>query len=48
MVTVDPGRTGEVIWRFTKAGKVDVGCLQPGHYDAGMKAVISVGKGGAR
>jgi uncharacterized cupredoxin-like copper-binding protein len=48
MVTVDPGKTGEVVWRFTKAGQVDVGCLQPGHYDAGMKAVIRVGKGGPR
>jgi uncharacterized cupredoxin-like copper-binding protein len=48
MVTVDPGKTGEVVWRFTKAGKVDVGCLQPGHYDAGMKAVVRVVKGGPR
>jgi len=48
MITLAPGKTGEVIWRFTKAGKVDIGCLQPGHYDAGMKAVVRVGKGGSR
>ena len=42
MVTVAPGKTGEVIWRFTKAGKVDFACLQPGHYEAGMKGVVSV------
>lgn len=41
-VTVAPGKTGEVIWQFTKAGKVDFACLQPGHFDAGMKGIISV------
>jgi uncharacterized cupredoxin-like copper-binding protein len=42
MVTVAPGETGEIIWQFTKAGKVDFACLQPGHYDAGMKGLVSV------
>lgn len=42
MVTVAPGKTGEIIWEFTKAGKVDFACLQPGHYDAGMKGVVAV------
>ena len=42
MVTVAPGKTGEVIWQFTEAGKVDFACLQPGHYDAGMKGAIKV------
>lgn len=48
MVSVAPGKAGEVIWRFTKAGKIDFACLQPGHYDAGMKGLVSVaaGKGG--
>ncbi len=41
-VTVAPGKTGEVIWRFTKAGKVDFACLQPGNYDAGMKGIVEV------
>lgn len=45
MVTVAPGKTGEVIWQFTKSGKVDFACLQPGHYDAGMKGAIKVGGG---
>ena len=47
MVTVAPGKTGEVVWQFTKAGKVSIGCLQPGHYDAGMKGLITVGKAAA-
>jgi uncharacterized cupredoxin-like copper-binding protein len=42
MVTVDPGKTGEIIWQFTKAGKVDFACLQPGHFDAGMKGLVNV------
>jgi uncharacterized cupredoxin-like copper-binding protein/Cu/Ag efflux protein CusF len=46
-VTVQPGQTGEVVWRFTKSGQVAFGCLQPGHYDAGMKGVVKVAAGGA-
>ena len=42
MVTVAPGKTGEIIWQFTKAGKIDFACLQPGHYDAGMKGLVNV------
>lgn len=49
-VTVAPGKTGEVIWQFTKAGKINFACLQPGHYDAGMKGAVTVAavKGGAK
>ena len=42
MITLAPGASGEVIWQFTQSGKVDFGCLQPGHYDAGMKGQVSV------
>lgn len=42
MVTLLPGKTGEVIWKFTKAGNIPFACLQPGHYDAGMKGMVSV------
>lgn len=41
-VTVEPGKSGEVIWKFTKDGTVAIGCLQPGHYDAGMKGQVLV------
>ena len=47
MVTVAPGKTGQVIWKFTKAGKIDFACLQPGHYDAGMKGAVAVAAGKA-
>ena len=42
MVTVQPGKSGEIIWQFTKAGNVNFACLQPGHYDAGMKGAVAV------
>ena len=42
MVTVKPGQSGEVIWHFTKATKVDFACLHVGHFDAGMKGSIAV------
>lgn len=42
IASVAPGGTGEVIWQFTKAGKVSFACLHPGHYDAGMKGSVKV------
>ncbi len=42
MVTVAPGKTREIIWQFTRAGKVTFACLQPGHYDAGMKGNVTI------
>ncbi|NDZ15579.1 hypothetical protein C7T35_16955 [Variovorax sp. WS11] len=44
MVTLAAGKTGEVVWQFTKPGKVDFACLQPGHYDAGMKGAVNVAR----
>lgn len=41
-VTVEPGQSGEVVWKFTRTGAVDFACLHPGHYDAGMKGQVKV------
>jgi uncharacterized cupredoxin-like copper-binding protein len=41
-VSVEPGQTGELIWQFSKAGKFDFACLQPGHFEAGMRGNIVV------
>ena len=41
-VTVAPGKSGEIIWQFTHAGQVAFSCLQPGHYEAGMKGAFNV------
>ena len=40
--SVEPGKTGELIWQFTKAGKFDFACLQAGHYEAGMRGNVIV------
>lgn len=43
-VTLAPGKQGEIVWQFTKAGAVNFACLMPGHYEAGMKGAIQVGR----
>lgn len=43
-VSVEPGKTGELIWRFTKAGTFDFACLVPGHFESGMVGKIRVGR----
>lgn len=42
MVSVAPGKTGNIIWKFDKAGTVNFACLVPGHWEAGMKGKILV------
>jgi len=42
MAHVAPGKTGTMVWQFTKAGKFYFGCLVPGHFEAGMVGKISV------
>ena len=42
MAHVAPGRSGEIVWQFGKAGEVDFGCLVPGHFDAGMLGKVVV------
>ena len=43
-VTLQPGKEGEIVWQFTKTGAVNFACLMPGHYEAGMKGAINVGR----
>jgi uncharacterized cupredoxin-like copper-binding protein len=43
-VSVDPGKTGELVWQFTKAGTFDFACLVPGHFEAGMVGKVRVGR----
>ena len=42
-ITLDAGKQGEIVWQFTKAGKVNFACLMPGHFEAGMKGQVKVG-----
>lgn len=43
-VSVEPGKTGEFAWTFSKPGTFDFACLVPGHFEAGMKGRIQVKK----
>jgi uncharacterized cupredoxin-like copper-binding protein len=46
-ITVEPGQTRELIWRFGKPGLYEAACQVPGHYPAGMMSTIVVkGKAG--
>ena len=41
-VTVEPGQTKTLIWRFGAPGLVEGACHIPGHYEAGMVTRIRV------
>ncbi|MCW1246089.1 cupredoxin family protein [Pseudomonas sp. SAICEU22] len=41
-VLVQPGKTGELTWTFTKATRLEFACNVPGHYQAGMKGDLTV------
>jgi uncharacterized cupredoxin-like copper-binding protein len=42
-VTVEPGETETFEYTFEAAGELLAGCHEPGHYEGGMVASISVG-----
>lgn len=44
MAHVPPGQTGEIVWTFNRAGRFEFACLIAGHYQDGMKGVITVEK----
>jgi len=41
-LSVAPGKTGSLTITFATAGSIVVGCHESGHYEAGMKAVLTV------
>jgi uncharacterized cupredoxin-like copper-binding protein len=45
MAHVAPGKQGEIVWQFTRAGEFHYACLIPGHMEAGMIAKITVTNG---
>jgi uncharacterized cupredoxin-like copper-binding protein len=42
MAHVAPGKTGTMVWQFTKPGEFHYGCLVPGHFEAGMIGRVRV------
>lgn len=41
-VAVAPGESAEITYTFDEPGTVLLGCHEPGHYDGGMRATITV------
>ena len=39
---LQPKKSGELVWHFTKAGEFEYGCLIPGHREAGMIGTVVV------
>jgi uncharacterized cupredoxin-like copper-binding protein len=37
-----PKKTGEIVWKFSKAGEFEYSCLLPGHREAGMIGAVVV------
>jgi len=42
MAHVAPGKSGEIVWTFNRAGTFEFACLIAGHYQAGMAGSITV------
>jgi len=40
--TLQPKANSEILWRFTKRGEFEFGCLIPGHREAGMLGKVIV------
>jgi uncharacterized cupredoxin-like copper-binding protein len=41
-ITLEPGDTKQLTWRFSETATVEYACHQPGHYQAGMRGQIMV------
>ncbi len=39
-VLVEPGKTKELVWKFTQATDLEFACNMPGHYETGMVGSI--------
>lgn len=43
VLVLDPGEVGDLTHTFAEAGVVQIGCHQPGHYEAGMVLDVEAG-----
>ena len=41
-VSLDPGKSTKLLWRFSDAGTFEFACLIPGHREAGMHGTVVV------
>lgn len=42
MTHVQPGKRGDIVWRFDQPGEFEFACLIPGHFEAGMVGRVTV------
>jgi uncharacterized cupredoxin-like copper-binding protein len=42
MLHVAPGKSGEIVWQFNRAGTFNFACLIAGHFEAGMVGTVVV------
>jgi uncharacterized cupredoxin-like copper-binding protein len=42
MAHVEPGKTGDIVWTFNRAGDFEFACLIAGHFEAGMRGTLRV------
>lgn len=43
VLVLEPGQVGDLTHTFDESGTVQIGCHQPGHFEAGMVLDVSVG-----
>ncbi|MBL8702584.1 MAG: copper-binding protein [Alphaproteobacteria bacterium] len=43
-VIVEPGKSGRIVWKFTKSGALEIACNIPGHFEAGMVGDLKVNR----
>jgi uncharacterized cupredoxin-like copper-binding protein len=41
-ITLQPGETGQLTWRFGDAATLEYACHQPDHYEAGVRGQITI------
>jgi uncharacterized cupredoxin-like copper-binding protein len=41
-IRLQPGTSGEMVWKFGESSGIEFACLVPGHYEAGMRGKILV------
>jgi uncharacterized cupredoxin-like copper-binding protein len=41
-ITVAPGTSGELVVTFPEAARLEMACLVPGHYEAGMRGTVQI------
>ena len=42
-LSVAPDQMGELVVTFAQAGNIEIACLVPGHFEAGMRGNVTVG-----